>query len=140
MNIAEIFAEGGGILLILCTLIQISPIKINPWTFFAKKVGKALNGEVINQVELLGKDVQSLRKDLEEREAAAYRIRIMRFGDELLHDIHHSKEHFDQILLDITHYEAYCESHPDFLNNVAQATIDNIKRTYSKCMEERSFL
>lgn len=140
MSIASIFAGGGGIFLVLCTLIQISPIKINPWSYLANKIGKALNGEVINQVELLGKDVQSLRKNLDEREAAACRIRIMRFGDELLHDIHHSKEHFDQTLLDITYYETYCKDHPNFRNNVIQATIENVKRTYSKCMDDHSFL
>lgn len=140
MNLQEIFTSGGGMLLILFTLVQISPIKINPWSWLAKKFGRAVNGEVIEKVDNLGKDLKSLRGECDEREAINCRTRIMRFGDELLHDVRHSKEHFDQILLDITNYEIYCEAHPHFRNNIAVATIENIKVVYQKCMKENNFL
>lgn len=32
MTIKELLLGGGGLLLILMTLVQIAPIKINPWT------------------------------------------------------------------------------------------------------------
>ena len=114
------------------TLVQLSPIKIDPWTWLAKKIGHAINGDVIAQLD-------ELKTTFEERAAKDARIRILRFGDEILHGIHHSKEHFDQILQDITEYEQYCKDHPEFKNNMTVLTTKHIMETYSACFEERSF-
>ena len=43
MTIQEILAGGGGLLLILMTLVQIAPVKINPWSALAKAIGKAIS-------------------------------------------------------------------------------------------------
>lgn len=140
MNIKELLTSGGGVLLILLTLIQIAPVKINPWSWLAKNIGKAINGEVVEKVDNLSTDIRNLRDECEEREATACRTRILRFGDEILHDVRHSKEHFDQILIDITAYENYCASHPDFRNNVAVATIRRINQVYAQCIRNNNFL
>lgn len=140
MNIKELLTSGGGALLILLTLIQIAPVKINPWSWLAKNIGKAINGEVVEKVDNLSTDIRNLRDECEEREATACRTRILRFGDEILHDVRHSKEHFDQILIDITAYENYCASHPDFRNNVAVATIKRINQVYARCISSNNFL
>ena len=47
MSIQEILASSGGALVILMTLVQIAPIKVNPWSAIGKMIGKALNGDVI---------------------------------------------------------------------------------------------
>lgn len=67
-------------------------------------------------------------------------IRILRFDDEVRHDDKHTKEHFDQILEDITKYERFCKDNPDFENNKASLAIDNIKKVYKKCTDEGTFL
>ena len=45
MSIKEILAGGGGVL-ILMTLVQIAPIKVNPWSRIAGAIGRAINAEV----------------------------------------------------------------------------------------------
>lgn len=140
MTLKELLTGGGSALLILATFLQIAPIKINPWSFIAKKIGKALNGEVVEKVDRLEKNIKNLRVECEEREATKCRARILRFGDEILHNVRHSKEHFDQILLDITAYEQYCNTHPNFKNNVAIATINRINREYDECANNNGFL
>ena len=139
-TIYDIGLFGGGGILILMTLIQISPIKINPWTWIGRCVGRFINGEVIEKVDKLSKDVKKNKDDDDEQWASLSRSHILRFGDELLHGVSHSKEHFDQILLDISKYEHYCSSHPEYLNNIANATIKQIKKTYQKCLDENKFL
>ena len=140
MTLKEILTGGGGLLLILLTLVQIAPIKADPWSWIAKSIGNAINGSVIDKVEKLSNDVKALRTECEERDATACRTRILRFGDEILHDVRHSKEHFDQILLDITYYENYCGTHPHFRKNVAVATIKRINHVYARCMRDNDFL
>lgn len=140
INLGSIAATGGIVLLIVMTVIQISPIKINPWSWIAKRIGRAINQEVIDKVDKLEKDVATIKANEDEREATLCRTRILRFGDELLHGVKHSKEHFDQILIDITYYENYCSTHAAYRNNVAVLTIQQVKETYRKCMRDKTFL
>ena len=139
-TIKQIFIYGGGTLVLLMTVVQITPIKINPWSWLGMIIGRAINGEVLEKVEMLSQDVKRNKEDDDEQWASLSRSHILRFGDELLHGVSHSKEHFDQILLDISKYEAYCEDHPEYLNNIANATIEHIKHTYQKCLEDNKFL
>lgn len=140
MSLQEILSTGGSWLAVLLMVVQVAPIPVNPWEWITKKIGQAVNGEVIEKANQLGADLQSLRRDFEERETTACRIRIMRFGDEILHGVHHSKEHFDQILIDITTYEEYCDDHPNFRNNIAVETIEKIRQVYQDCWDDRAFL
>jgi hypothetical protein len=143
-NNSGILAIGAAILL---SLIEITPIKFNPWTWIGKKIGRLFNGELMvemknvkTEVKGIKNDVADIREEAKEREATSRRTRILEFGDEILHGVNYSKEHFDQILLDVTAYENYCDEHPHYMNNVARATIDHIKHMYKKHLQEDSFL
>ena len=129
----------GGIVALM-SLLQISPIKINPWSWLARFIGRAINKEVLDIVGKLNQDVKQNKQDDDERWVSLSRSHILRFGDELLHGINHSKEHFDEILSDISKYEHYCDAHPEYPNGKAIATIQQIKKTYQKCLDENSFL
>lgn len=140
MNFKEVITNGGGLFLIFITLIQIIPIKINPWSWIAKSIGNALNNDIIRKVDKLSDDVQNLKNNFDVREATTCRTRILRFSDEILHNVNHSKEHFDQILIDIDNYNNYCNEHPDFKNHIAVKAIDRIEKLYEKCMDDNTFL
>jgi len=122
------------------TVLQVAPIKINPWTWIARAIGRAINAEVIDKVGKLENEVQTIKKNVEEHEAKSARVRILRFGDEILHDVKHSQEHFNQVLLDITEYEEYCSKHPEFRNNVTGITTKRIMETYERCLKDNNFL
>jgi hypothetical protein len=146
-TIKQILFGGGGLLLILMTLIQITPIKINPWSRLGRCIGRALNGEVLREIKDVKSDISETKNDLNilrqecnERDATLSRTHILRFGDEILHGVPHSKEHYEQILIDVDSYEEYCNNHPEYRNNVAVATIKHIKKMYQKHLEEDSFL
>lgn len=139
-QLKDLFAYGGGIILAIMTLIQISPIKINPWSWIGRCIGRLINGEVLEKVNKLSVDVKDLKDADEEQWVTLSRSHILRFGDEILHGVNHSKEHFDQILIDVSKYEKYCNKHPNYSNNIANATIDQIKKTYQKCLDENNFL
>lgn len=136
----HIVAYGGGGIVVLMTIIQVTPIKVNPWSWLARTIGRAINREVIDKVDALSKDVKENKEADDEQWASLSRSHILRFGDELRHGMSHSKEHFDQILIDITKYEQYCKDHPRYLNDIANATIKHIKKTYQECLDEDNFL
>lgn len=68
------------------------------------------------------------------------RRQILIFNDELLRGVKHSKEHFDQVLLDVNDYERYCKKHDDYSNARCVLAIAEIKRCYAVCEAEGKFL
>lgn len=146
-SLKTVLFSGGGIILAAMTLIQVAPIKLNPWSWIGKCIGRAINGEVLKEIKAVKsevnetkKDLSALRNECNEREATLCRTHILRFGDEILHGIPHSKEHYEQIMMDIDTYESYCNDNIEYKNNVAVATIKHIKKMYQKHLEEDSFL
>ena len=87
MSVQEILTGGGGLLLVLMTLIQVAPVKINPWSWLAKAIGRAINAEVIKKL-----DAHITMDD--RRTADGHRARILHFNNELLRGIEHTKEEF----------------------------------------------
>ena len=139
MEMKDLIGWSVGIMLSLSVVIEISPIKLNPWTHIAKWIGKAINGEVMEKVDALNKDLQDLKHTTDERNAKLLRSHILTFGDEILHDQKHSKERFDQILQDITEYERYCHEHPEFKYNMTRLSTKRIQTVYEQCMIDGSF-
>jgi hypothetical protein len=76
----------------------------------------------------------------DERYVKQCRTRILRFNDELIRGDRHTKEHFYDVLDDITEYTQYCRTHKDFKNEKAVMAIANVKRVYQKCEVDNSFL
>lgn len=122
------------------TLIQISPIEINPWSWIAGTVGRAINKEILENVNSMQETLDKHISKDDERYAKQCRLRILRFNDEILQNKRHTKEHFDEILDDITEYERYCSEHPNYKNNKAVMAIRNVDRVYAECLEKNSFL
>lgn len=140
-QIAQTLGYGGGAgLIIILTILQIAPIKINPWSKIVNWFGDLFNSGIYKRLEKIETDVKSIKDNNMERDATTARVRILRFNDELLNSIDHSKDYFDQILNDIDMYEKYCEDHPKFKNNVTLFAISNIKETYKTCMAKHKFL
>lgn len=134
MSIQELLTGGGGLLLVLMTLVQIAPVKIRPWSKLAKAIGNALNGG-----DVMGKLEEHIKVD-DERNADMHRARILQFNTELLRDHKHTEEDFNEILYNIDCYERYCRDHPAYQNNRAVHAVMNIKRVYDTLLETHDFL
>ena len=140
MKLTEIIAAGGGLLAAVMTLLQIAPIKLNPWSWMAKAIGRAINGEVLAK---LGQVEERLDKHItmdDRRTADGHRSRILHFNNELLRDLPHTKEEFIEVLAEIDAYESYCRDHKDYPNNMAVLAIDNIRSTYKDRLKKHDFL
>lgn len=140
MTIKEIITGGSVGLVLLLSLVQISPIKINPWTSIARALGKAINGEVIADIQATKRILEAHIAIDNERAADGNRQRILRFNDEVMRQIPHTEEHYIEVLKDIDDYEAYCRDHKDYKNSRAVFAIENIKRVYAKRLEKNDFL
>lgn len=135
------------VLVALLSLVEVSPIKINPWSGLAKWLGRAINGEVLESVAEAKKAQKDTRRALDEhiraddeRNADTLRMRILHFNNELLRGDRHTREDFIEILAVIDAYEQYCKNHPNYRNNRASHAIANIGRVYDDRLKLRDFL
>ena len=147
MELKEILMGGGGGLFALLTLLQISPIKINPWSALARAIGRALNKDVLDELKTVKSQQAETKRKLEEhirtddeRDADSHRQRILQFNNELLRDIPHTREDFIEILAVIDYYEAYCREHEDYKNSRCVHAIANIGRVYDERLKKHDFL
>lgn len=142
MEQLNIYAHTGmiGLLVILAGMIKIPKLELNIWNWIGRGIGRSINREVMEQVKNLSEKVDTIETNAELERVRDSRQRILRFNDEILCGKRHSKEHFDEILDDITVYEHYCNDHKDYENNKAVLAIATIKKTYDNCMDTHDFL
>lgn len=143
----DIFLGGGAGLVAVLSLVEIAPVKINPWRAVARVIGRAVNGEVLESVEDVKRAQRDTRKALDEhirsdneRNADTLRMRILHFNNDLLRGDRHTREDFIEILAVIDAYEQYCKNHPNYRNNRASHAIANIGRVYDERLKLRNFL
>lgn len=140
MDLKEIFMGGGGALVVLLTLVQIAPVKVNPWSAIAKAVGKAVNADVTKELCEIKKKLNDHVTMDDRRTADGHRTRILHFNNELLRSIDHTEEEFNEVLAEIDAYEEYCEEHPEYPNNRAVLAIENIRSNYKERLQKHDFL
>ena len=105
------------------------------------------NSAILNAIEKLEMKILTLEDKIDKvgakddaRNAESRRRNILRFADEMLSEMKHSKDSWDNCMDDITEYEKYCETHPEFKNSQAVATIEYIKKNYAERLEKHDFM
>lgn len=147
-QIIEIVGNNWGVgLVLLLSLVEVSKIKINPWSALFHWIGNLVMAGVKNDIADLSTKLTSVKSDLDsmkeenrEDKVKAARIRILRSADEVYQGVRHSKEYFDDILDDITCYNTYCREHPEFKNEKTVIAVQRIEAVYKHCLEKHDFL
>ena len=127
-----------GLIIVFSMIVEISPIKINPWTKLATWISKRLTGDLKDQIDAntkmqldsckdLKTDIDSIKTEIsalkesdEQNRAMTSRYRIIRAADEIRNGINLSDDHIEQLGEDIDIYDEYCKLHPDYLNHKGQ--------------------
>ena len=83
--------------------------------------------------------MDKLSDKIDHNAAVLARTHILRFDDELLNGVEHSKEYFRQQLDDIDTYDEFCDKHPKFQNSYTVMAATHIKQTYQRLLEKGEF-
>lgn len=154
LSLRDLFAElkevlpwGLGIFFVLSGLVEVSKIKINPWSAVVKWLGRCINADVLQKLDAVESELAKTKQKLDEhvtvddeRNMDLHRAAILRFNTELIRGLKHTEEDFNEIMYNITCYEHYCDSHPEYPNNRAVHAIKNINRVFDKRMAKGDFL
>ena len=122
---------GWSVILIFCflTLVQISPLKLNPWDSILSWVGKKLNGKTMA-------DLSALKEQVNAMWVNDHRRAILTFARELRAGMTHSSDEWSTVLTLIDEYEVYCEKH-HVANGVVKADSHFICDLYQALSREQ---
>lgn len=126
-------------ILIVGTLVQIAPIKLNPWGAIFKWLGRQLNREVMEKIDTLETQLDDHIKESAEAELRARRVSILDFSSSVIQGVNYHKEKFDFMIAECDSYEKYCQDN-NVKNGVAEASIAEIRRVYKERLHSNSFL
>lgn len=139
MNLKTGVSVGAGILVILMTLIQIAPIKLNPWDKILTWLGNHMNADIVKRVDIIEAKLDEHIKESSDERLRKVRADILCFGNSCMNGQPHTKEEFEFVISECDQYEKYIEK-TQSKNGVATTAISEIRRLYEKGIQENSFL
>lgn len=140
--INSIFEQRGPIALTIVammTLIQISPIKVNPWSYLFKWLGRQINSEVMKKINEVEKRLDEHIKNSLDAELKARRAAILDFSSSVIRGTNYHREKFAFMIRECDAYETYCREN-NIVNGVANASIAEIRRIYQEHLRNQDFL
>lgn len=141
INIPEMTGTTGLIItsiVILMTIIQIAPIKINPWDFLLGWIGDRLNSHIIKKVDKLDAKLTEHVEESRDSSIKRKRARILQFVEDGMGGKCYTKETFDFMITECDEYEEYIEK-CGRKNGVIEASIKEIRRRYSDHIHNNDF-
>lgn len=128
------------VIIIILSLVEVSKVKLNPWSALGKIIGKLLGIKgVSDKVDALEKKVDRLDHKVEENDIVGARVRILRFASEIEDRRYHNKDSWNQVMTDIIKYETYVATHADFKNGITEPTIEYLKEQYKERLEKKDW-
>ena len=121
----EIAGWGLAALILLLSLIQISPVKLNPWDSIFAWMGKKLNGKALAE----------LQKQVTTMWVNSHRGALLTFARECRAGVDHSPDEWSNALCIADEYEVYCEKN-HVANGIVKADTLFIRNLYQELSRE----
>lgn len=130
---------------ILCTFVQISPIKINPWDILLGWIGNRFNSGINKKIDKIDGRVDKLEKQIDKQvedgkksKVKGQRQYLIEFVNEGVNGKRHTKESFEYAIKACDEYEAFVrDNHID--NGVINSTIHAIRTKYEEHLIKADF-
>lgn len=126
------------IVIIAMTIIQITPLKINPWDFLLGWVGDRMNSHILKKVETLDEKLTEHIDESRDSSVKRKRERIIGFVEDGMNGKRYTKEAFENIIAECDEYERYIEKYKK-KNGVIEATMKEIRERYAKHLHNADF-
>ena len=125
-SLLAFFTSPGVVLIGAVTLIQIVPIKINPWSALLRWVSDALYGD-------MRQDLSELKRDFEETKSNDMRWNILNFANSCRRHEEHGKDEWRHVMAQISEYEEYTEK-----KNIHNGVIEEDTRFLRELYHDRN--
>ena len=116
MSVSEILGAGGLGLVLLLSLVQVAPLKLNPWDRVFDWLGQKLNRTADEELKKLQAQIQGMWIN-------SHRHTILRFARECRAGIDHSPDEWTNVLNVAEEYEAYVRENSITNGIITQDTV-----------------
>lgn len=115
------------------SLVEIAPIKVNPWSKVLKWIGDMINHNTQVELAKISKEVSDLKKDFEDKKANDMRWDILNFTNSCRRGNSHSKDEWWHCMGQIKEYEKYTEE-----KGISNGVIDEDAQYLRELYHERN--
>jgi len=127
------------IVIIVSIFIQITPIKVNPWSALFKWIGKTITGNACNKIDGLIDKVEKIEKDVKTNEKDRIRWEILDFANSCRNNRKHTRDEFQHIVALNDKYKRLLQETND-TNGVFEVEYNYIQDLYAERLEKNDFL
>lgn len=131
-SLLEFVTHPAVILVSSITVIQIVPIKVNPWSALLSWMGNILYGDI-------RRDLSELKRDFEETKANDMRWNILNFANSCRRHEDHGKDEWRHVMAQISEYEEYTEK-KHINNGVIEEDTKYLRELYHERNVKNDFL
>ena len=129
----------GIILVIVCSVVQVAPIEINPWSWILRSIGNLLLGDIKEELKELTIKVDSINFKVQqnEKEGDMRRIRdlrrdILNFAHTLKNGAKYGENSFEHIYEEHKEYEELLKKY-GMTNGQTTSAMETIDEHYKEC-------
>jgi len=140
-------------LIIFLSLVEVSKIPVNPWSFIwkiisriLKSIGKAMNEDIYKELmdikesqKEMQKQINSVSDKADENAMKDKRSRILNFYNECFRGVQHSREEYDNIIETYVDYNTIIKE-KNFVNGKIDNAYAYIMETYHECEKNHTFI
>ena len=127
------------IIIVVSVFIQITPIKINPWSALFKWIGKTITGNACSKIDGLIDKVGKIEKDVKTNEKDRIRWEILDFANSCRNNRKHTRDEFQHIVALNDKYKRLLKETND-ANGVFEVEYNYIQDMYAERLEKNDFL
>lgn len=131
-NTREWLTNPGVVIVGAVTLVQIAPIKINPWSWIVKKIGELIFGEI-------RKDIQSVKDEITDMKVQNWRWNVLDFANSCKNNRRHTLNDWQHAISQLADYERYIERN-EITNGVFEEDAKYLREEYQRHCRENDFL
>jgi len=118
----------------LSVVVEITPIKINPWSKILKSVGKIMNQDLCVGMKNINEKLKVVSSRVDENEIDRIRYEILDFSNACRNNREHSKDQFQHVIDINKKYHKILEEN-GLENGIIDVEYDYILRVYKDCQD-----
>lgn len=127
------------IIIIVSIFIQITPIKINPWSALFKWIGKTITNDACGKIDGLISKIDKIENDVKTNEKDRIRWEILDFANSCRNNRRHTRDEFQHIVALNDKYKRLLKETND-INGVFEVEYNYIQDIYAERLEKNDFL
>lgn len=139
LSLKDEFSISVIILIVVMSCLEVSKIKVNPWSWLLSRIGKKLNKELDDKITSIEIKLNKHIAEDEREKLEAQRRDILDFANACMNGRRHTQEQFTFVLKKCDEYEDYIEKNK-VKNGEISSAIEEIRRLNTRCRQKNSYL